>query len=228
MAALSYGKRMLKAGLKNDPRKAKIGLEKCGGPPIKRRRSPMALAEWWCKTGLDRNELESKFISKEIGFGVFTKTDIEKGEFILEYSGERITIQEAEKREKRRKGKHSYLFYFQWNGLKCIDATTNDGRLGRLVNDAKLESPQNNCKMKIVLLDNYPRLCLFATKHIKCGEELRYDYGENDGDLPWRKDPNVPKVNETFIDDYDDDPFDVKHLEHMGSKICLQMRTSLL
>ena len=41
--------------------------------------------------------------------------------------------------------------------------------------------------MKIVLLDNYPRLCLFATKHIKCGEELRYDYGENDGDLPWRK-----------------------------------------
>lgn len=27
----------------------------------------MALAEWWCKTGLDRNELESKFISKEIG-----------------------------------------------------------------------------------------------------------------------------------------------------------------
>ena len=118
----------------------------------------MALAEWWCKTGLDRNELESKFISKEIGnyffyyfavfspnllflfwkfifvlfiiysqvllmvlftgFGVFTKTDIEKGEFILEYSGERITIQEAEKREKRRKGKHSYLFYFQWNGLK--------------------------------------------------------------------------------------------------------------
>ena len=52
------------------------------------------------------------------GFGVFTKTDIEKGEFILEYSGERITIQEAEKREKRRKGKHSYLFYFQWNGLK--------------------------------------------------------------------------------------------------------------
>ena len=71
--------------------------------------------------------------------------------------------------------------------FSSINATTNDGRSGRLVNDAKLESPQNNCKMKIVLLDNYPRLCLFATKHIKCGEELRYDYGENDGDLPWRK-----------------------------------------
>jgi SET domain-containing protein len=53
-----------------------------------------------------------------LGFGVFAKTDIEKGDFVLEYSGERITNHEAERREKRRKGKHFYLYYFQWNGLK--------------------------------------------------------------------------------------------------------------
>uniref|UniRef100_A0A8W8LJI4 SET domain-containing protein n=2 Tax=Magallana gigas TaxID=29159 RepID=A0A8W8LJI4_MAGGI len=30
-----------------------------------------------------------------------------------------------------------------------------------------------------------PRLCLFANRDIKAGEELRYDYGE--ANLPWRQ-----------------------------------------
>nr|XP_022290169.1 uncharacterized protein LOC111101843 [Crassostrea virginica] len=66
--------------------KAKIGLEKCGELPIKRRRSPMALAEWWCKTGLDRNELESKFIGKEIALGAHGKQDLPSNEDISSIS----------------------------------------------------------------------------------------------------------------------------------------------
>lgn len=69
--------------------------------------------------------------------------------------------------------------------IYSIDATRNDGKLGRLVNDAEEGSPLNNCLMKLILVDNYPRLCLFAKRTIKCGEELRYDYG--DTHLPWRQ-----------------------------------------
>lgn len=38
-----------------------------------------------------------------------------------------------------------------------------------------------NCKMQAVS----GRLCLFATKNIDRGSELRYDYGVTN--LPWRK-----------------------------------------
>ena len=49
------------------------------------------------------------------GFGVFTKTDIEKGEFILEYSGERITIQEV--RKEKKEGKENIAICFIFNGM---------------------------------------------------------------------------------------------------------------
>ena len=62
-----------------------------------------------------------------------------------------------------------------------VDATKPSNRLGRLVND----SEKGNCKMKKVIVDNVPHLCLFAIRDITINEELRYDYGIND--LPWRK-----------------------------------------
>ena len=39
--------------------------------------------------------------------------------------------------------------------------------------------------MKLKIFNNYPRLCLFAAKDIDPGEEIRYDYG--DENAPWRK-----------------------------------------
>ena len=64
-----------------------------------------------------------------------------------------------------------------------IDATKDDGGLGRFVNDAvgKLE----NCVMKSERVAGTDRLCLFVKKDMKMDEELRYDYGLKD--LPWRK-----------------------------------------
>ena len=61
-----------------------------------------------------------------------------------------------------------------------IDARTDNGRLGRLVND----SPDGNCRMKKIMIGKQPCLCLFASKDIAIGEELRYDSGVMD--LPWR------------------------------------------
>jgi hypothetical protein len=70
-----------------------------------------------------------------------------------------------------------------FDGFFCrIDATLDDGSLARLVND---EAKMPNCIMKMHVWNMVPRLCLFSTKHINEGEELRYSYGC--GEYPWRK-----------------------------------------
>ncbi|XP_065068903.1 uncharacterized protein LOC135694139 isoform X3 [Rhopilema esculentum] len=45
--------------------------------------------------------------------------------------------------------------------------------------------------MQKVMVGQVPHLCLFATRTITQGEELRYDYGLDD--LPWRKQEGVAK-----------------------------------
>lgn len=62
-----------------------------------------------------------------------------------------------------------------------IDASHEDGSLGRLVNDAH-KSP--NCKMKRLQVQSKPHLCLFAIEDIETGTEITYDYG--DSEWPWR------------------------------------------
>ena len=56
-----------------------------------------------------------------------------------------------------------------------IDATTETGRLGRLVNHSRL---QPNCCTKVVMVDKVPRLVLIAKTDIEAGTELLYDYGD--------------------------------------------------
>ena len=62
------------------------------------------------------------------------------------------------------------------NGLLfSIDATTESGRYGRLVNHSRV-SP--NCVTKVVMVSEVPRLILVAKHAISPGEELLYDYGD--------------------------------------------------
>lgn len=44
--------------------------------------------------------------------------------------------------------------------------------------------------MKLKVLNNYPRLRLFARRDIEKGEEIRYDYGDSINNLPWRHQVN--------------------------------------
>ncbi|KAI2644635.1 Histone-lysine N-methyltransferase PR-Set7 [Labeo rohita] len=69
---------------------------------------------------------------------------------------------------------NNYIFF-----PYSIDASFDDGSLGRLVND----SQKPNGKMKKTELEGKPHLCLFAIKDINKGEEITYDYGGHD--LPW-------------------------------------------
>ncbi|XP_056014856.1 N-lysine methyltransferase KMT5A-A-like [Ostrea edulis] len=173
MAAYSRGKIALKRSLQ-----ARMQCLK------KQRISPKAEAEFMCRSGLDSDLLKVKYINRRIGYGVFASENFSKGSFLTEYVGERIAPKEAEERDRKRKIKHCYLFYYKWNGLRCVDATGTD-RIGKYINDAKNGDPLNNCVMKLLTVENNPRLCLSANRNIERGEELRYDYGETN--LPWRQ-----------------------------------------
>lgn len=68
--------------------------------------------------------------------------------------------------------------------ISCsVDATADNGRMGRLLNDAV--GTMKNCIMKVIYVEGTPKLCLFANRDINAGEELRYDYGVEN--LPWRE-----------------------------------------
>ena len=64
-----------------------------------------------------------------------------------------------------------------------VDATYQEN-IGRMINDAVPGSLLQNAKIKIVVENCEPHICLFAKREIKKGEEIRYDYGEDN--LPWR------------------------------------------
>lgn len=150
---------------------------------IKKRQSPQSLAFFYCNAGLDQEGFEARFISKYIGHGVFTTRIFNKGDFLLEYVGKRICVQE----EADAIDKSSFLYGFVFDGKKnWIDASNTTSRLCRLVNDAEERSSACNSKMKLMNFKNYPRLCLFATREIQKGEELRYDYGDDPINLFWR------------------------------------------
>lgn len=62
------------------------------------------------------------------------------------------------------------------------DATREDGSHGRLVNDDHIHP---KTRMKLLTVDDEPRLCLFVIVDKICkGEEITYDYGP--GEHLWR------------------------------------------
>jgi len=63
-----------------------------------------------------------------------------------------------------------------------LDASIDDGTLGRLVNDQHRGS---NCNMRVLLEGVVPHLCLFAVQNVHPGDKITYNYGK-DQSFPWR------------------------------------------
>jgi len=122
---------------------------------------------------LDVREIQLK------GRGVVTSRFYAKGDFVLEYSGELIDIGAAKDRESMYSldtTKGCYMYYFNHREKQyCIDATSESGRYGRLVNHS-CKTP--NCVTKVVMLGETPRLILVAKQDIEVDTELLYDYGD--------------------------------------------------
>jgi SET domain-containing protein len=106
------------------------------------------------------------------GNGVFAQTNIQKGDCIIEYKGERISWKTALKRHPHDPLQPNHTFYFSISNGKVIDGKVKG-------NDAKWinHSCAPNCIANEVI-DKKDRLhvFLFAKKNIKIGEELFYDY----------------------------------------------------
>uniref|UniRef100_A0AAV2ML65 SET domain-containing protein n=1 Tax=Knipowitschia caucasica TaxID=637954 RepID=A0AAV2ML65_KNICA len=129
-------------------------------------------------------ELDVQFINPYKGRGVFAKCQFGKGDFVVEYRGDLITWEESQRRRRTyHRASAVFLYEFYWKEkIWCIDASREDGSLGRLVND---DHRHPNCKMKRVIIEGKPHLFLFALREIHPGQEIPYDYGGKD--WPWRK-----------------------------------------
>jgi SET domain-containing protein len=96
------------------------------------------------------------------GLGLFATTDIAKGDFIIEYTGERITSEEANRRGGR--------YLFELNDKWTIDGKGRDN-VARYIN----HSCRPNSEPE--LSANEKRVRIFAKKAIKVGDEITYNYG---------------------------------------------------
>ncbi|XP_053224495.1 N-lysine methyltransferase KMT5A [Podarcis raffonei] len=112
------------------------------------------------------------------GRGVIATKHFKRGEFVVEYHGDLIEITDAKKREAvyaQDPSTGCYMYYFQYlRKTYCVDATKETHRLGRLINHSKC----GNCQTKLHDIDGTPHLILVASRDIKAGEELLYDYGD--------------------------------------------------
>ncbi|KAK3738798.1 hypothetical protein RRG08_035678 [Elysia crispata] len=121
------------------------------------------------------------------GWGVKTLQPIKKGTFVIEYVGEVITNEEAEKRGKTYDASGmTYLFdldFHDSDGPFSVDAGTY-GNASHFIN----HSCDPNLDVHVVWINTLdpllPHICLFARRDIAKNEELTFDYncGKNTGE----------------------------------------------
>jgi uncharacterized protein len=98
------------------------------------------------------------------GLGLFATTEIPKGSLIVEYTGRRITHARAQRLEAR-----GARYMFEIDSRWTIDGSSRRN-IARYAN----HSCRPNAEADLVK----GKLMLRATKSIKLGDEITYDYGE--------------------------------------------------
>ena len=96
-----------------------------------------------------------------LGFGLFATAGVEAGEFIVEYTGKRISTAHADTLPTR--------YLFEIDELWTIDGSARSN-LARYIN----HSCNPNCEADI----HDGHILIHATRDIQKGEELGMDYGE--------------------------------------------------
>lgn len=99
--------------------------------------------------------------------GVFAEEDIQPDEFIIEYTGERIDSEEANKRELEN-DRRKVTYIFELDEDNYIDGAFG-GNISKYIN----HSCDPNCKIERI--DG--KVMIYSARKINAGEELAYDYG---------------------------------------------------
>uniref|UniRef100_A0A8C0X987 Histone-lysine N-methyltransferase SUV39H2 n=2 Tax=Castor canadensis TaxID=51338 RepID=A0A8C0X987_CASCN len=115
--------------------------------------------------------------SNGCGWGVKTLVKIKRMSFVMEYVGEVITSEEAERRGQLYDNKGiTYLFDLDYESDEFTVDAARYGNVSHFVN----HSCDPNLQVFNVFIDNLdtrlPRIALFSTRTIHAGEELTFDY----------------------------------------------------
>lgn len=101
------------------------------------------------------------------GHGVFARRRIRKGQRIIEYTGERISPAEVDRRYDDHSMDRHHTFLFEVD-----EATTIDGAVGG--NESRFIN--HSCDPNCEAVYDGGRIYIFAMKNIQPGAELLYDY----------------------------------------------------
>jgi len=112
-----------------------------------------------------------RFMTREKGWGVRARQAVASGSFILEYTGEIVSMKEFEKRMLSRYEGDEHHYCLALDSKHMIDAH-RAGSECRFVN----HSCDPNCEMMKWNVKGLYRMALFAKKDILAGEEICYDY----------------------------------------------------
>jgi len=96
------------------------------------------------------------------GLGLFATEEIKKGQFIVEYLGEKLTNEQADKRAHSR-------YLFELNSRWTIDGAAR-WNIARYIN--------HSCRPNAEPYITRGRIKIRARKRILPGEEINYDYGK--------------------------------------------------
>jgi SET domain-containing protein len=110
-----------------------------------------------------------KYFRKKSGInnlGLFAKSDIKKGEKVIEYKGRKLTHKQVEENDRFDNSKAIYLFTLNERYVLDGDTKTNTAKY---IN----HSCDPNCEVDILK----GKIWIIAIKDIKKGDELSYDYG---------------------------------------------------
>ena len=99
------------------------------------------------------------------GLGLFATAPIKKRAFIVEYKGRKLTTEQADVLEAR-----GNRYLYEINSRWTIDGTTRRN-LGRYAN--------HSCRPNAQPIISRGRIRIMATKRIRPGDEISYNYGKS-------------------------------------------------
>jgi hypothetical protein len=143
----------------------------------------VAAAESNVVTNLSSSDLIEVRRSNVHGLGVFAARRIPKGTRIIEYLGERVSHEEADRRYEEKDANDSHTFLFIVDSKTVIDAGV-DGNDARFFN----HSCDPNCESTV----EKRRVYIEAIRDIEAGAELTYDYQIH------REDDDPDNIDEVF------------------------------